>query len=478
VRLWGAFLPLFIVLTGWCQPDSVVLVPAGSDTAAVRVLQVGRTIIIGNKVTRDRIITRELSLHPGDTVSSNRLADVLISDRSKVYNLRLFQTVLVRPVFTDPDHVDILIEVTERWYTFPQPIVDLADRNFNDWWYNYGHDWSRINYGLRLYRNNFRGLNEYIRFSAQFGFYRRFGLLYRIPNLGATQKHGLTFNINYDAPTKPQFQTINHVPVFMETLVTQKKASSVAVSYSFRKSFYETHSVTIEYANSSISDTLRSLNENYFTEGAQRQIYSQISYSFNSEHRDVIAYPLKGYNFSGFVSKVGLTPGDDVNMLEANLMLSQHYQLGPGLYLSNFTSAFASTPSSQPYSMYTALGYRRQFIRGYETYLIEGPNFFLNKTTLKQRLFAHAWSVEDSPIEQFRYFPLAIYLKVYYDFGYVQNYPRYEELTQNTRLSDKLLQGVGVGIDLVTLYDNVFRFEYTFAKDGLTAFFFNVRKEF
>jgi len=152
--------------------------------------------------------------------------------------------------------------------------------------------------------------------------------------------------------------------------------------------------------------------------------------------------------------------------------------LGTGFYLSNFSSAFASTPTSQPYSMYTALGQRRQFVRGFDTYLIEGPAFVLNKTTLKKRLFSYAWSVEDSPIEQFRYFPVAIYLKAYYDFGYGQNYPRYEDRNQNTRLSNKFLQGAGIGLDLVTLYDNVFRFEYTFSRDGLTTFFFNLRKEF
>jgi hypothetical protein len=207
-------------------------------------------------------------------------------------------------------------------------------------------------------------------------------------------------------------------------------------------------------------------------------MYTAVSYQFNSDHRDVIAYPLKGFHVSGFISKTGLTPADDVNMLELNVLFAQHYGLGKGFYLSNFSSGYLNTPDDQPYSMYNALGYRRQFIRGYETYLIEGPWFLLNKTTLKYRLFSRAWSMEGSTIEQFKYFPVAVYLKVYYDFGYVENYPRYIAIGQNMKLASQWLQGAGAGMDLVTMYDIVFRFEYTFSQDGRTGFFFNVRKEF
>ena len=86
--------------------------------------------------------------------------------------------------------------------------------------------------------------------------------------------------------------------------------------------------------------------------------------------------------------------------------------------------------------------------------------------------------MEDSSIEQFKYFPVAVYLKAFYDFGYVDTFLRYRELGQNLALANKWLHGAGAGADIVTLYDIVFRFEYAFARDGRTAFYFNVRKEF
>jgi hypothetical protein len=479
VRQWSTLILLIgISWPGWSQQDSTLQQQPVADSTANRILHVNRILIIGNKVTRDRIILRELSLHPGDTVSSRNIEDILIRDRSKIYNLRLFQTVVIRTIPADPDMVDILVEVTERWYTFPQPIFELSDRNFNDWWVNYGHDLKRVNYGLRLYRNNFRGLNEYIRFTAQFGYSRRFSLLYRVPNIGKSQKHGLAFDVDYAEPKNLAFQTVDHVQDFLENRSTLKKSLGFSGSYSYRRSFYTTHSMIFEYRNSTIADTIQKLNPNYFKEGALQQMYTAVSYQFNSDHRDVIAYPLKGFHVSGFISKNGLTPADDVNMLELNLLLAQHYSLGKGFYLSNFSSGYFSTPDDQPYSMYSALGYRRQFIRGYETYLIEGPWFLLNKTTLKYRLFSRAWSMEGSTIDQFKHFPVAVYLKFYYDFGYVENYPRYIAMGQNMTLASQWLQGAGAGVDLVTMYDIVFRFEYTFSQDGRTGFVFNVRKEF
>ena len=38
--------------------------------------------------------------------------------------------------------------------------------------------------------------------------------------------------------------------------------------------------------------------------------------------------------------------------------------------------------------------------------------------------------------------------------------------------------GAGAGIDFVTVYDTVLRFEYTFTREGTRGFFFNIKKEF
>jgi outer membrane protein assembly factor BamA len=448
------------------------------DTLPGKVVSINRILIIGNKVTKERIISRELSLKSGDTVNTRRIDQILVLDQRKIYNLRLFNTVTIQWLELSPNEVDLLVEVSERWYTFPVPIFELSDRNFNEWWQNYNHDFKRVNYGLRLYQYNFRGRNETLRLTAQFGFTRRFELTYRIPYIDRQQRHGLNFDFNYGEPKNLAYFTDDHKLKFLEERKTLKISHGFGIAYTFRKSFYETHSLSFAYQNNHIIDTIAYLNPNYYKDGAVRQQFSSITYSFNSEHRDVIAYPLKGYQVTAFAQRTGLLIDSDIQQWELHVTYARFADLGKNYYFSNFSSAYISTPKEQPYSFFSALGYRKQLVKGYEVYVIEGPNFFLNKTTFRKKILSRTWQLENMPIEQFRYFPLAIYLKGYFDLGYVENYPYYETLQLNNRLSNRMLVGTGGGLDLVTAYDAVLRLEYTFTREKTHGFFFHMKKEF
>jgi outer membrane protein assembly factor BamA len=450
-----------------------------SDSLPEKIFQVDRIIIIGNKVTKNRIIERELSLKHADTVRASALQSTLQWDKNKLYNLRLFNTVTVRALEMPNDHIDILVEVTERWYIFPVPIFELSDRNFNEWWNNYNHDFSRINYGVRLYKNNFRGRNESLRFTAQFGYVRKFDLQYRIPNLDKKQKQGLTFNFDYGTPRNLAYKTQDHKLVYLESKQVVRTSFGAGIGYSYRKSFFETHSLSFNYREAEVVDTVLMLNPIYYNNGKTTQKYFALSYSFNSEHRDVVLYPLRGYQFTFWASKAGLLPSDDINQLELNATYARHWPLGKTFFLSNFTSAFWSNPQNQPYNIFNALGYRNQLVRGYENYVVEGPEFALNKTTIKKKIFGKSWTLNSMPIEQFSYLPIAVYLKIFADFGYVKNYPYYDEKGLNQQFSNRLLAGTGFGADIVTTYDLVIRVEYTFTQQRPEgAFFFNLKKEF
>ncbi|MFM7193792.1 MAG: POTRA domain-containing protein [Bacteroidota bacterium] len=452
----------------WTRPSQ--------DTTGV--VTIGRILIAGNAITRDRIILRELSLVTGDTISRSRLAQVLEANRMRIYNLRIFNRVTIEPLELTPGNIDLLVEVQERWYTYPVPLFELSDRNFNDWWQNYNHDLSRVNYGLRLYQYNFRGRNETLRLTARFGFSRRFDLYYHIPNLTKDQKHGLLFKVEYAEPSNLAYRTEDHVLTFLTERKPLRTSTGASVTYSFRKSFYQTHYLDLSWDDYRISDTIRSLNPGYFIDGRYTQQASTISYRFVAEHRDVIAYPLHGYQVSAGLMRSGLFKGDQVNLTNIWFNVATHHEPAKDLYLSFFASASATFPAAQPYALFNGIGYRKQFLRGYEIYVIEGPVFTLNKATLKKRIFHRDYVLQGAPLEQMRYLPLSIYLKTYTDLGYVQNYPSYKSEGINDRLSGKLLAGAGVGIDIVTYYDSVIRFEYSVTNQKTSGFFFHVRKEF
>ena len=442
-----------------------------------RLLTVNRIFITGNRITRDKIILRELSLKPGDVVYSEDIPAILERDKKKLLNTRLFNTVEIRTLELEPLKVDLIVDLNERWYTFPAPLFELADRNFNEWWQNYDHDFKRINYGLRMYQYNMRGRNETLRLHTQFGFQRRFELMYRFPYIDQKQKQGLTFDFTFSETKNLAYRTFDHKYEFLNEEDILRDNTFGGVTYSYRNSFYQTHSFRVEYFSTDVRDTVGDLNPIYL-KGARHQEYTSASYSFNSDHRDLVAYPLKGHQFTFLLTKNGLMASDDLQKIEGTISYSRYLDLKNNFYLSNNTVGYASYPKDISYINFGVLGLRKQFVRGYELYVIEGPNWFLNKTTFKKLIFSRTYHWGAMPLDQFRHVPLAIYLKTYADFGYVKNYPDYEHLNINNRLTDKLLSGVGIGVDVVGSYDMVLRFEYSFNSESENGFFFHLKREF
>lgn len=127
----------------------------------------------GNKITRNETILREMVLKPGDVYSDS----LRIVCEQRIYNLQLFNHVEIIPI---PDHnrVALWVNVTERVFFYPIPIVRLEDR-----------DWGKISYGLGLVHTNFRGLNEYIVAELVFGNRPGYAFQYYNPWIGNDQRY-------------------------------------------------------------------------------------------------------------------------------------------------------------------------------------------------------------------------------------------------------------------------------------------------
>jgi len=441
-------------------------------------LTVHRIIIIGNDLTRNTIILRELSIKKGDVVNAAYLPEILNKDQRKLINLRLFNKATIQALDLGDDTIDLLIQVNERWYFFPQPIFKLSDRNFNEWWQNYNHDFSRVNYGIRAHHHNMRGRREDLILTAQFGFEKKFEFVYQIPYINKKQKQGLIFQMDFMEAKSVADSTIDHKLNFIKADRILRNTRGIGLTYTYRNNFYIRHKLKYEYRQTSIADTLQVQNPDYLGEGRTNQKYDAITYEFINDHRDAVAYPLKGYMLYLNVQKTGVALNNDITKIQGVLSFSGFVDLKKDFFLSNLSYLYLSSPDEVPYYNYGAMGYEKIFIRGYEVYVIEGPRYLLNKTTIKKRIFARTWELNHGPIEQFNYFPLAIYLKAYTDFGYVDNYAPYSKNEINTRLTDKFLGSAGFGIDFASSYDVVLRIEYTFTTEKTQGFFLHFRKEF
>ncbi|MBX2962571.1 MAG: hypothetical protein KF687_08665 [Cyclobacteriaceae bacterium] len=451
-----------------------------SDLGSAHYITINRIFVLGNKRTREPIILRELSVKPGDSIKSSEVSVLIEKDEKKLFNLHLFNAIEIRLMELEQGRADLLVEVNERWYTFPVPIFQLADRNFNEWWENYNHDLSRVIYGLKLYQYNMRGRNETLTLTAQFGFIQRYELMYRIPYLDKRQKQGLIFQTDYIDAKNVSYRTEDHRLVFLEADKVLRNSRGIGLTYTYRNSFYNHHRFGYQYRFTTISDSLYQLNTNYLGPENLTQRFDLLSYEFISEHRDIIAYPLKGYHFLFHIQKVGFAISDDLEKLDTWISYARYIDLKRNFFLSNLSFAYWSNKTDIPYFNYGAMGYNKILVRGYEVFVIEGPWYVLNKTTLKKRIFSRIYNFEGSKLKQFKYIPFSIYLKTYGDFGYVENYPAYAQAVppQNTTLSNRLIAGTGVGLDMVASYDTVLRLEYSLNSQGNAGLFIHIKKEF
>ncbi|UII29965.1 BamA/TamA family outer membrane protein [Fulvivirga ulvae] len=474
---------LISILLTFNAPDSVsemteashTAIPSDSTAEKNRYIYIDNIFIIGNKQTKDKIILREMSLKRGEYYFDEDLEDIIKNDRSKIINTRLFNTVEITTLELSDDIVDIVVRVSERWYTFPAPIFDLVDRNFNDWWQNQNHDLSRVNYGLRLFRNNMRGRNETLRLEMQFGFTRQFGLSYDIPYIDRTQRHGISVDYLYAENKNIPIRTVEHKRVFFDSESLLKIRRLYNIGYQFRNSFYTRHTINITFNDNEVNDTIANINPEYYLNSQTSQRYFSVSYDINIDKRDVNSYPLHGHRTVFQAEKYGLGFYNDLDQFSISMNHARFLDLTRNFYLSNYTSIYVSGPDRQPYANLQGLGYRKDFIRGYELYVIEGQKFYLNRTTLKKKVFETRLRLNFIPFEQFRNFPFAIYLKSYFDMGYVENFENYE---QNTRLTNRYLFGAGAGVDFVTYYDTVVRFEYSVNREKEAGIFLHLKKEF
>jgi outer membrane protein assembly factor BamA len=463
------FLPLFILIAFQSFSQSFI-------TNRNQQVLIGEVSVEGNNRTRRGIILREMAIRSGDTLQAREVAEKIEIDRRKVVNTNLFITVdlLTAP---NPDSVrtDIRIVVKERWYLIILPEFELADRNFNEWWYDRNRDLRRTTYGVYMSYGNVTGRADKLRFLAEFGFVPKFEVSYSLPYIDKAQKTGITVGASYSINKSMAFRTWRDKLDFLSSESVNKERFFTYINITRRNKYYTFHSLDLRWSHADISDTIAVLNPNYLLKGRTLQNYFQLTYTFSYDRRDHVQYPLRGQSASIQVSKMGLLPSDAINQLYFYGSYRKYIPISKRWYANTGFRLRASAPHRQPYLQTVGLGYRNDLVRGYELYVIDGQDYALIKNEIKYRLFSVQKHFKWIPVRQFNTIPIAAYLNSFADAGYVQN--KYPEFS-NTRLGNKLLYGAGAGLDVVTFYNIVARFNLTFNARGEQRFFFNILREF
>lgn len=438
----------------------------------------------GNKQTKNFIIERELSFKVGDTLTGTDFQLRAKHSRENLLNTALFNFVTITSsCLLDSSGsritpVAITITVKERWYTWPTPIFDVAEQNFNTWWRN-GHNFKRASYGFFLWRYNFRGRKESIALICRFGYSQQFGGQYSIPYLNKKQTIGVTLTGTYTRNHEVSYATRNNKLVFYKDNINRIRGeTSGSIMFSYRKGVYWRQTLDLRYTNLSVNDTVTTLSPEYFSNGKTRMEYFTISYRVTRDYRDIKAYPLRGHLEELEITKhgIGILPEEKLNMFFVAAGIRGYAEFIPRLFFSGMLRGRWNPSKDVPYYHRRALGFGT-YVRGYEYYVIDGQTYAIGKAAVRyQILKPHIFKFKFLPVEKFNTLHLAIYGGFFADGGYVED--RESVTSDLNALGNSFLFGYGAGLDIVTYYDVALRLEYSFNRKGENGLFVHMGAAF
>lgn len=440
-----------------------------SDTSQHNWLTIRELIFKGNDITKSQIILRDMTLHAGSKVLKTDLEDELNFNKRRILNLQLFSMVNFEVNYIDSNNIDVIFNVNEIFYWIPKPECSLADRNFNVWWKEQHHDLERTNIGIQLTRINFRGRSERIGGTMQLGYNKYFDLFYKIPFIDRHLKRGLGISATYSTGREINYQTKHNKIDFYRNEDYPYRYFQTELTYTYRPAYAIIHELNLSYNHYAITDELFQKNPDYL--GGKTKInYLELKFTVSYNNTDVRIYPLNGLDAKGTIMKRGLGIDHDLNQFSMRTEVSYYKKLSRQLSGALVFRGRLSFPQQQPYLTSRAFGFKNEYVRGYEYYVIDGSHYALLRANLRHKLIDRI--LHQSFIPFFKHVPIRIYAKVYDDAGVV-----YTEHEGSSFLNNKLLNGYGAGIDIVVSYYAKFRIEYSFNHLKQNGLFLHGNKE-
>jgi outer membrane protein assembly factor BamA len=471
------------VLTSKAQnKDGVVTLPESLNYDQVVISECS---ITGNKLTKNWIITRELDFKIGDTLSttmigkkadfqakrftpsdSSELRLRMTYSRENLINTNLFLIVNLSIEQIESNKYRLLIEVNERHYWWLFPVVKLNAPNFNEWLRDI--DLSAVSMGLFFSHNNLFGTSHQTSLVGYVGKSYAVAWGYRIPWIGKGKKTGLTFGAGYQNLYTVEYGSLENK---REMLYESNSLQTLALTgvITLRPGLYNYGTIKFIGQWVSISDSLYSLDSNYLAKGKTKNFSSSLYADYAYDSRNSKSYPLMGNYLRFFVNKVGLgLVSKDVDYFFYGVDFHFYQKISEKFYVAEMFKLENSSGEDHPYFYQLNMTQKKDFLRGYDLFTVKGDQMYFFRSNFKYELVKPSLKKvkEGQEKNKFKNLQYAFYLNAFADAGYCVN-----KFTENNPLNNKMLYSWGLGIDFVTYYDMVLRFEYAFTSNKTNGFY-------
>jgi hypothetical protein len=432
-------------------------------------------LLSGNDRTRDYIVLNELDVQPGDTLLLKNLTRRFEQNRNRLLNTGLFNQVEITLTRWDMENhtASVRINLLENWFWYPVPVLELADRSFNEWFYQHDASLQRLNLGIRFMHINLSGNQDRLKATFHTGFTQKYELDYTFPYLSRTSDLGGYLNLLYVTQKEIPYLTLNNQLQFFrqeEKPLLNRFRSVIGLNY--RKNNHAFHAFRLEFHHQTVADTIsRALNPAYFQNGSGRLSHLSLNYHFLYTRVDKNIYPTEGFRFLLDARKDGLGVFPELNHFLLTTAVENHIRWNPW-----FSSGFRlkgrvglSFGTSFPYAYQAGMGYLDDVLSGYQLYVMDGPDYAYIKSWQKIRLLDLEYQLDRlMPLRAFKKLPVKLYLGIHGDLGYA----RQSVETAHNPFNNRLLYGTALSLDLVVYENYLFSCELSVNHTGEFGLFF------
>lgn len=447
---------------------SALCLPAQPEDLFLRV----ETIAIHGAIkTRHQIILNELAFVKGDSLKETDVEALIERSRNNVFNLGLFTSVQVAPYVVEQS-LTIVISVQERWYFLGTPYLQVEERNSYDLVYAITNlDFRRLVYGASIQWRNITGRNETLTLFGQLGFSQQIMLDIVRPTLSRKSldhRFGLAYRNQHELiigteDGKAQWRRTASTP-----LTRQWKAY---IGAKRRIGLYKTLYVELKYEHFRFSDSLYAFSleggpARTLTTLDGLEYFPSIQIQFFKDKRDYRGFPLSGWKYqilgritggpaflatTGF-GKIGGTWAHHLPVgRRFNFAYGTQHLLTVGSRLPFFSKSFLGISQSEFSGVSTTL-------RGYEAFAAGTTYMGVIKSEWKYALVPRQFlHFEQIPYPRFKDLQIGLYLSAFCDIAYLRD-DSFNGADQS--LTNQLLTGYGIGLNVIGFYDMLLRVEY------------------
>jgi outer membrane protein assembly factor BamA len=359
-----------------------------SETAPLGV--VDTILVSGNAKTETYVILDEMTLRAGSLVTREALA----FDRARIYSLGLFTRVDIQYDSLGGKRL-LLVDVNERWYLYPFPIIGFRDG-----------DPKRLYYGAGLLHNNVSGRNQKLAASIVLGNDPGAAVAFADPLFDREDRLSLSGSI--------AFSRVRNRSA-LESAVTgdfQERHYSFSGSIGKRTSLYSFVGLSIGFRSVVVSDFRRGRT----VSSNGRDEFFTIALNALYDTRDLAEYATRGVSLSASVTKDGF--GEST--LDVTRFAADARGYVPVGELTFAGRAYGALNAGGPLPTYLReyVGYAEK-IRGYYTDVMEGENSMGGTLELRWNLLPpRTFILQRLPVPmEFKVWRFGMSLAVFSDAG-------------------------------------------------------------